>query len=138
MPSSKHVVRPVQLTAYSYVAAYLPSQTEAEKRHPDISPFYANLKQLKCPPAIFTCGTLDPLLDDSVLMATKWTMSGAEAVLKLYPGALDFGICETDVVIGLICSATGAPHGFVFFAIGGTPETQKALDDIKLFCDERL
>lgn len=44
------------------------------------------MKKLKCPPAIFTCGTLDPLLDDSVLMATKWTMSGAEAVLKLYPG----------------------------------------------------
>lgn len=44
------------------------------------------MKKLKCPPAIFTCGTLDPLLDDSVMMATKWTMSGAEAVLKLYPG----------------------------------------------------
>jgi acetyl esterase/lipase len=44
------------------------------------------MSKIKAPPAIFTCGTLDPLLDDSVLMATKWTMSGAEAVLKLYPG----------------------------------------------------
>jgi len=73
---------------YSYIAAYLPSTSEADRRHPDISPFYANLRELKCPPAIFTCGTLDPLLDDSVLMATKWTMSGADAVLKLYPGML--------------------------------------------------
>lgn len=91
MPSLQNAVRAHQLTVYSYTAAYLPTQTEAERRHPDISPFYANLKQLKCPPAIFTCGTLDPLLDDSVLMATKWTMSGAEAVLKLYPGM--FNVC---------------------------------------------
>jgi len=76
----------MKLTVHSYVAAYLPSTSEADRRNPDISPFYANLKELKCPPAIFTCGTLDPLLDDSVLMATKWTMSGADAVLKLYPG----------------------------------------------------
>jgi acetyl esterase/lipase len=72
--------------AHSYREAYLPSTTEDDRRDPDISPFYADLKKLKCPPAIFTCGTLDPLLDDSVLMATKWTMSGAEAVIKLYPG----------------------------------------------------
>jgi hypothetical protein len=32
----------------------------------------------------------------------------------------------------------GAPHGFVFFPVGGTPETQKALDDIKMFVDEHM
>lgn len=74
------------LTSASYIAAYLPSTSEADRRAVDISPFFADMKKLKCPPAIFTCGTLDPLLDDSVMMATKWTMSGAEAVLKLYPG----------------------------------------------------
>jgi acetyl esterase/lipase len=82
------MIRIIRLTMYSYIAAYLPSTSEVDRRHPDISPFYANLRELKCPPAIFTCGTLDPLLDDSVLMATKWTMSGADAVLKLYPGML--------------------------------------------------
>lgn len=51
-----------------------------------ISPFFANLMKMKLPPAIFTCGTLDPLLDDSVCMSAKWMMSGAEAVLKIYPG----------------------------------------------------
>jgi len=86
MPSLRIFIGPIGLTVHSYIAAYLPSTSEADRRNPDISPFYANLRELKCPPAIFTCGTLDPLLDDSVLMATKWTMSGADAVLKLYPG----------------------------------------------------
>ena len=88
MPSLCSVIGSIKLTVHSYIAAYLPSTSEADRRNPDISPFYANLRELKCPPAIFTCGTLDPLLDDSVLMATKWTMSGADAVLKLYPGVL--------------------------------------------------
>lgn len=73
----------------SYIAAYLPKKTEAEKRDPDISPFFADLSKLKCPPALFTCGTLDPLLDDSVMMAAKWTMAGAESALKLYPGNVE-------------------------------------------------
>lgn len=105
MPSFYHVTSPIELTAHSYIAAYLPNRTEAERRDPDISPFYANLKQLKCPPAIFTCGTLDPLLDDSVLMATKWTMSGAEAALKLYPGALNLWTCNLTVLFKLTRSA---------------------------------
>jgi hypothetical protein len=37
-----------------------------------------------------------------------------------------------------ICENSGAAHGFVFFPIGGTPETQKALDDIETFVKERL
>jgi acetyl esterase/lipase len=124
--------------SYSYIAAYLPSTTEADRRDPDISPFFADMYKMKAPPAIFTCGTLDPLLDDSVLMATKWKMSGAEAVLKLYPGMWTHGSALLDGVFDWWCSITGAPHGFVFFPIGGTPETQKALDDIKMFLDEHM
>lgn len=52
-----------------------------------ISPFWADFNNIgKLPPALFTCGTLDCLLDDSVLMSAKWMASGAEAVLKVYPG----------------------------------------------------
>jgi hypothetical protein len=40
-------------------------------------------------------------LDDSVLMATKWTMSGADAVLKLYPGRL--AVFSTDHDIKVSC-----------------------------------
>jgi hypothetical protein len=32
---------------------------------------------------MFNVGTLDVLLDDSVMMATKWAMSGAESILKV-------------------------------------------------------
>ena len=51
-----------------------------------ISPFFADLTKMKLPPALFTCGTQDCLLDDSVMMSAKWLMSGAEAILKIYPG----------------------------------------------------
>lgn len=68
------------------------------------------------PPALFTCGTSDPLLDDSVMMSTKWAMSGAESVLKIYPGA---------------------PHGFSFFPVGGTEATEDVLKDIATFMNER-
>lgn len=60
--------------------------TQEQKRDPKISPLYANMSKLKLPPALFACGTLDPLLDDSVMMSTKWAMSGAESILKIYPG----------------------------------------------------
>ena len=71
---------------FRYTDAYLPNMTREQKRDPKISPFFADLTKKKLPPAIFTCGTLDPLLDDSVLMSAKWMMSGAESVLKIYPG----------------------------------------------------
>lgn len=66
--------------------AFLPGKSAAETRDPMISPFYADLTKLRLPPALFAVGTLDPLLDDSVLLSTKWMMSGAEAILKIYPG----------------------------------------------------
>jgi acetyl esterase/lipase len=58
-----------------------------EQRHlPDASPLYGNLAGL--PPALFTVGTLDPLLDDTLFMASRWIAAGNTAELALYPGAI--------------------------------------------------
>jgi acetyl esterase/lipase len=52
----------------------------------DISPLYANLIDL--PPAIFTIGTMDPLLDDTLFMHMRWLAAGNKAELAVYPGGI--------------------------------------------------
>ena len=54
-----------------------------ERRAADISPLYAELSGL--PPALFTVGTQDPLLDDSLFMAARWRAAGGVAELAVYP-----------------------------------------------------
>jgi len=70
--------------------AFLP--TIADRRVPDISPLYADLKGL-CP-ALFSVGTTDALLDDTLFMHARWVAAGNEAELAIYPGG---------------------PHGFTLF-----------------------
>jgi acetyl esterase/lipase len=56
-----------------------PGWTEEQLRSPMLSPLYADLTGL--PPALFTVGTDDPTLHDSIKMAARWP--GAE--LQIYP-----------------------------------------------------
>lgn len=65
--------------------AFLPGMSEQEKRSPDISPLYADLRGL-CP-ALFTVGTKDALLDDSLFMHARWVAAGNKGELDIYPGA---------------------------------------------------
>src|SRR5271170_5678785 len=55
-----------------------------DRRHPDISPLYAGLTGL--PPALFSVGTRDGLLDDSLFMYARYIVAGNRAELAVYPG----------------------------------------------------
>jgi acetyl esterase len=62
---------------------FLPPGTDMS--NPDVSPLYADLCNM--PAALFTVGTRDALLDDSLFMAPRWLAAGNVAELALYPGA---------------------------------------------------
>jgi acetyl esterase len=51
---------------------------------PDVSPLLGDVSGL-CP-ALFTIGTRDPLLDDTLMMAPRWLGAGNRAELAVYPG----------------------------------------------------
>jgi acetyl esterase/lipase len=74
-------------------SAYLPGLSIEERRNPSLSPLYEDLPALATaspnglPPALFICGTADPLLDDTLLMGMKWSIAGGESIVKVYPGA---------------------------------------------------
>jgi acetyl esterase/lipase len=56
------------------------------RKDPDISALYADLHDM--PPALFTVGTLDCFLDDSLFLAARWIAAGSEAALAVWPGAI--------------------------------------------------
>jgi acetyl esterase len=65
---------------------FLPGLSPEECRAPSISPLYADLHDM--PPAIFTVGSADHLLDDSLFMAARWAAWGNESELAVYPDCI--------------------------------------------------
>src|SRR3954471_13184214 len=63
--------------------SFLPPGTDMS--NPDVSPLYADLSGM--PAAIFSVGTRDALLDDSLFMAPRCLAADNVAELALYPGA---------------------------------------------------
>jgi acetyl esterase/lipase len=60
-----------------------PGWTEEQLREPRYSPLYDDLKGL--PPAFFTIGTADPLIDDTYFMEARWRLAGNKTYLAVYP-----------------------------------------------------
>lgn len=97
LPTVAHSTKPLMINLAileRFNCAYVPNMSTAERRSPCVSPLYENLPALvagtpagSLPPALFLCGTEDPLLDDSILMSSKWSITGGEAIVKIYPGA---------------------------------------------------
>ena len=50
------------------------------------SPLYGELHDM--PPALFSVDTWDPLLDDTLFMATRWLAAQNDAELEVYPGGV--------------------------------------------------
>jgi acetyl esterase/lipase len=87
---------------------FLPGRSPEECRDPDISPLYAQLHDL--PPAIFTIGTADALLDDSLFMAARWRQAGNHAQLRVWPEA-PHGFVSLPMTVA--DHALGAEHAFL-------------------------
>ncbi|MFV2000875.1 MAG: alpha/beta hydrolase, partial [Acidimicrobiia bacterium] len=57
--------------------------TDVAMDDPYFSPLYGELHDM--PPALFTVGTWDPLLDDTLFMANRWLVAGNDTELAIYP-----------------------------------------------------
>ena len=78
-----------------FTDAYLPGRTDAERRDPAVSPAFADLHGL--PPALLSVGTNDHLMDDTLLLASRWSAAGGDVDLFVGPdlphGFNAFSLC---------------------------------------------
>ena len=84
-PSTQNFHEKLVLTTtdiQNFASAFL--QNNEDRKEPDVSPLYADLTDM--PPAHFSVGTKDALLDDSIFMANRWVQSQGDTELDIYPG----------------------------------------------------
>lgn len=87
---------------------FLPGSDLEQRRHPDISPLLAELSAM--PPAIFTVGTEDPLLDDTLFMEARWRSAGQQTELRVWPEA-PHGFLSLPMAVA--DAALAAEHDFL-------------------------
>jgi acetyl esterase len=92
---------------------FVPGRDREARRDPDISPLFADLTGM--PPAIFTCGTQDPLLDDTLFMEARWRQAGHAAELQLWPEA-PHGFVSLPMSVA--DAALAAEHDFLNRTLG--------------------
>ncbi|HUV10061.1 MAG TPA: alpha/beta hydrolase [Acidimicrobiia bacterium] len=66
-----------------FTEMFTPGLTSEERRDPEISPLHADLHGL--PPALFSTGAADHLVDDTLFLAARWRLAGNAAELIVYP-----------------------------------------------------
>lgn len=97
-----------------FVGGFLPGTDAEARRAPAVSPLFADLRGL--PPALFTAAMLDPLVDDSLFMWTRWRAAGCAAELRLWPEAVH-GF--TAFPLAMARAANAAQVAFVRAAVAG-------------------
>jgi acetyl esterase len=95
---------------------FLPGHDRERRRDPDISPLFADLAGM--PPAIFTIGTEDPLLDDTLFMEARWRYAGHPTELRIWPEA-PHGFVSLPMSVAEV--ALGAEHEFLCRTLGVAP-----------------
>ena len=85
-----------------FAECYVPGMTDDERRDPSISPAFADLSGL--PPALFSVGSTDHLIDDTLMMASRYAAYGNDTELFVAPDM---------------------PHGFMAFPCGITRAWQQ-------------
>jgi acetyl esterase len=105
-----------------FIDQFLPARDAEQRRDPDISPLFADLSAM--PPAIFTVGTQDALLDDTLFMEARWRTAGNAAELRIWPEA-PHGFVSLPMTVA--DAALAAEHDFLRRTLrvqpagGGTP-----------------
>ena len=69
-----------------WFGAHYASGDKPKVTDPGFSPIFGVLSDM--PPALFTIGTWDPLVDDTLFMASRWAAAGNETELAIYPGGV--------------------------------------------------
>jgi acetyl esterase len=92
---------------------FLPAHDPEQRRHPDISPLFAELSGM--PPAVFTVGTQDPLLDDTLFMEARWRAAGHTTEMRIWPDA-PHGFISLPMTVA--DAAVSAEHNFLRHTMG--------------------
>jgi acetyl esterase/lipase len=66
-----------------FTDCFVPNMTSEERRRPEVSPAYADLRGL--PPSLISVGSCDHLLDDSLLLASRAVAAGVDVDLFVGP-----------------------------------------------------
>lgn len=102
-------------------AYYLPGRSIEEARSPDISPLWADLREL--PPSLLTIGTADWLLDDSLFLAARLEAAGVAVELAVYPEG-PHGVESAPTELGRI--ARDRMHRFLRDRLAAAPASGSA------------